>query len=83
MLRQVFGSDEVLDEMAGIHPVRRIGFPEDVADAVAWLFSDYSSYYTGQSLVLDGGLTAQRPFMRPAVMSANREAEEGEKQVVA
>lgn len=61
MLRQVFGTDAALDQMASIHPVRRIGFPEDVADAVAWLFSDYSSYYTGQSLVLDGGLTAQRP----------------------
>jgi NAD(P)-dependent dehydrogenase (short-subunit alcohol dehydrogenase family) len=68
MLRNIFGGDEVLDQMADIHPVRRIGFPEDVADAVAWLFSDYSSYYTGQSLVLDGGLTAQRPFMRPAAM---------------
>ena len=35
MLRQVFGGDEVLDQMAGIDPVRRIGFPEEVADAVA------------------------------------------------
>jgi NAD(P)-dependent dehydrogenase (short-subunit alcohol dehydrogenase family) len=64
MLRQVGGGDTGLDELADIHPVRRIGSPEDVADAVAWLFSDYSSYYTGQSLVLDGGLTAQRPFLR-------------------
>jgi NAD(P)-dependent dehydrogenase (short-subunit alcohol dehydrogenase family) len=71
MLRKVFGDEVVLDEMADIHPVRRIGSPEDVADAVAWLFSDYSSYYTGQSLVLDGGLTAQRPFMRPAAMPAH------------
>ena len=71
MLRQVFGGDAVLDQMAEIHPARRIGSPEDVADAVVWLFSDYSSYYTGQSLVLDGGLTAQRPFMRPAVMHAD------------
>jgi hypothetical protein len=29
--------------------------------------SDKSSYYTGQSLTLDGGLTAQRPYVqRPA-----------------
>ena len=68
MLRQVFGGDEVLDQMADVHPIQRIGDPEDVADAVAWLFSEYSSYYTGQSLVLDGGLTAQRPFIRPAMM---------------
>src|ERR1700678_2737442 len=61
MLREVFGGDEALNRMAAIHPIRRIGIPDDVADAVAWLFSDQSSYYTGQSLVLDGGLTAQRP----------------------
>jgi A-factor type gamma-butyrolactone 1'-reductase (1S-forming) len=76
MLRQVFGNDTALDELADIHPVRRIGSPEDVADAVAWLFSEYSSYYTGQSLVLDGGLTAQRPFMRPGGISAHKTAEE-------
>ena len=70
MLQQVFGSDSVIDEMATAHPIRRIGTPEDVADAVAWLFSERSSYYTGQSLVLDGGLTAQRPFVRRAVESA-------------
>jgi A-factor type gamma-butyrolactone 1'-reductase (1S-forming) len=70
MLRQVAGGDKALDELADIHPVRRIGSPEDVADAVAWLFSDYSSYYTGQSLVLDGGLTAQRPFLRSEGISS-------------
>jgi NAD(P)-dependent dehydrogenase (short-subunit alcohol dehydrogenase family) len=69
MLRQVVGNDTALDELADIHPVRRIGSPEDIADAVAWLFSEYSSYYTGQSLVLDGGLTAQRPFLRPEGIS--------------
>jgi NAD(P)-dependent dehydrogenase (short-subunit alcohol dehydrogenase family) len=70
MLRQVVGNDAALDELADIHPVRRIGSPEDVADAVAWLFSEYSSYYTGQSLVLDGGLTAQRPFLRAEGIAA-------------
>jgi NAD(P)-dependent dehydrogenase (short-subunit alcohol dehydrogenase family) len=72
MLRKVFGNDTVLDQMARIHPVHRIGSPEEVADAVAWLFSDYSSYYTGQSLVLDGGLTAQRPFLGPAAMPGHK-----------
>ena len=61
MLLDVFGSQEALDRMSAVHPIGRIGRPEDVADAVAWLFSDRSSYYTGQSLTLDGGLTAQRP----------------------
>jgi hypothetical protein len=43
--------------------IGRIGPPEEIADAVAWLFSDKSSYYTGQSLTLDGGLTSQRPYV--------------------
>jgi NAD(P)-dependent dehydrogenase (short-subunit alcohol dehydrogenase family) len=63
MLLDVFGTEEALDEMGAVHPIGRIGRPEEIADAVAWLFSDRSSYYTGQSLTLDGGLTAQRPYV--------------------
>ena len=63
MLLEVFGSEEALNRMAAVHPIGRIGRPEEIADAVAWLFSDRSSYYTGQSLTLDGGLTAQRPYV--------------------
>jgi NAD(P)-dependent dehydrogenase (short-subunit alcohol dehydrogenase family) len=63
LLRSVFG-DHAIEEMAAVHPIHRIGSPEDIADAVVWLFSDNSSYYKGQSLVLDGGLTAQRPSIR-------------------
>jgi NAD(P)-dependent dehydrogenase (short-subunit alcohol dehydrogenase family) len=37
MLHQVFGDDAVLDRMASVHPMRRLGFPDDVADAVASL----------------------------------------------
>jgi NAD(P)-dependent dehydrogenase (short-subunit alcohol dehydrogenase family) len=60
MLLSVFGNEEIT-QMGAVHPLGRIGRPEEIADAVAWLFSDQSSYYTGQSLTLDGGLTAQRP----------------------
>jgi A-factor type gamma-butyrolactone 1'-reductase (1S-forming) len=63
MLLDVFGTQEALDEMSAVHPIGRIGRPEEIADAVAWLFSNRSSYYTGQSLTLDGGLTAQRPYV--------------------
>jgi NAD(P)-dependent dehydrogenase (short-subunit alcohol dehydrogenase family) len=77
MLREVFGGDEALDRMGAIHPIRRIGIPDDVADAVAWLFSDQSSYYTGQSLVLDGGLTAQRPLSMAASNSRSRSSTYG------
>jgi NAD(P)-dependent dehydrogenase (short-subunit alcohol dehydrogenase family) len=63
MLLDVFGSQKALDEMSAVHPIGRIGRPKEIADAVAWLFSERSSYYTGQSLILDGGLTAQRPYV--------------------
>jgi NAD(P)-dependent dehydrogenase (short-subunit alcohol dehydrogenase family) len=67
MLLEVFGSEKALDRMGSIHPIGRIGRPEEIADAVAWLFSERSSYYTGQSLTLDGGLTAQRPYVTQPV----------------
>ncbi len=58
--------------MSAVHPIGRIGRPEEIADAVAWLFSDRSSYYTGQSLILDGGLTAQRPYVTQPPASDKR-----------
>jgi NAD(P)-dependent dehydrogenase (short-subunit alcohol dehydrogenase family) len=71
MLLEVAGSERAMDRMASVHPIGRIGRPEEIADAVAWLFSDKSSYYTGQSLILDGGLTAQRPY---ATQPVNQES---------
>jgi len=40
---------------AGRNPVRRVGFPEDIAAAAAFLASDEASYITGQTLYVDGG----------------------------
>ena len=37
-------------------PLSRIGQPEDIANAVAWLASDQASYVTGTTLFVDGGL---------------------------
>jgi NAD(P)-dependent dehydrogenase (short-subunit alcohol dehydrogenase family) len=43
-------------EIAGYHPLGRMGTPEEVAEAVLWLCSDAASFVTGHSMVLDGGL---------------------------
>jgi len=39
------------------NPVRRVGFPDDIAATVAFLASDEASYITGQTLYVDGGAT--------------------------
>ncbi len=44
--------------LAGI-PMGKLGKPEDILGAAIFLASDSSSYMTGQTIVIDGGLTAQ------------------------
>lgn len=41
--------------MEAQYPLKRLGRPEEVADAIAYLASDEASYVTGHGLVLDGG----------------------------
>jgi len=45
------------DEVVSEYPLHRLGLPEDVAAAVAYLASDDASWVTGQVLTVDGGLT--------------------------
>jgi NAD(P)-dependent dehydrogenase (short-subunit alcohol dehydrogenase family) len=45
------------DEVASAYPLKRLGVPEDIASAVAFLLSDEAAWVTGQTMVLDGGVT--------------------------
>lgn len=47
--------DEFRKMNAEANPVRRVGYPEDIAAAAAFLCSDEASYITGQTLYVDGG----------------------------
>ncbi len=51
---------EVYDALAGVVPLRRLGKPEEVAQAVAWLCSDAASFVMGHPLLVDGGVMAGR-----------------------
>lgn len=50
-------SEEQLQKDMDNYPMKRFGEPEEVAYAVIYLLSDASAWVTGQSLVIDGGLT--------------------------
>jgi NAD(P)-dependent dehydrogenase (short-subunit alcohol dehydrogenase family) len=50
---------EVMAARIAAHPIGRIGRPEEIADAVAWLCSDHSSFVTGTAIPVDGGYVAR------------------------
>ena len=45
------------EKVAARYPLKRLGVPEDIAGAVSFLLSSDASWITGQTLVLDGGVT--------------------------
>lgn len=45
--------------ISSLHPMQRMGTPEEVATMIVWACSDEASFVTGASLLVDGGYTAQ------------------------
>lgn len=53
-------ADPILGEaLASMHPMGRMGLPEEIAEAVVWLCSDAASFVTGHTMVIDGGNLAR------------------------
>ena len=50
--------EERFDEIMTKVPMRRLGIPEEIAEAVVWMCSDKASFMTGASHVVDGGYYA-------------------------
>jgi 2-hydroxycyclohexanecarboxyl-CoA dehydrogenase len=48
---------KIIDAMVKVVPFRRLGKPEDITGAVAFLASDEAAFITGQTLSVSGGLT--------------------------
>ena len=55
MMSSVKQDSKVLEGMLASIPLKRVGKPEDIANAVAFLAADESSYMTGSVVVVDGG----------------------------
>lgn len=53
---QTGSPEEMLEGCGQMHAMGRLGRPEEVADAIAFLASDWASFITGTSLIVDGGM---------------------------
>ncbi|ELY58629.1 SDR family NAD(P)-dependent oxidoreductase [Natronolimnohabitans innermongolicus] len=49
--------EQTKEEMARYYPLKRLGEPEDIANAMLFLASDEAAWITGQALVVDGGFS--------------------------
>jgi NAD(P)-dependent dehydrogenase (short-subunit alcohol dehydrogenase family) len=52
---------QMADAIAAMHPLPRLGEPEDVASLAAFLVSDEARWITGQLMAVDGGRSTLRP----------------------
>jgi NAD(P)-dependent dehydrogenase (short-subunit alcohol dehydrogenase family) len=60
MIDRITGGDPATEaQFTEMEPVKRMGTPEEVANAVLWLCSDAASFVTGHTMVVDGGAVAQ------------------------
>ncbi|TDQ32562.1 SDR family oxidoreductase [Zeaxanthinibacter enoshimensis] len=55
-------SEEALEKLLKLIPYQRIGVPEDIGSAAAWLASDESEYINGTTIYVDGGMTCYPGF---------------------
>ncbi len=57
LAHKITSNEKSLEYSLSMHPLKRIGQPQDVASAAAWLLEPENSWITGQSIVVDGGLS--------------------------
>jgi NAD(P)-dependent dehydrogenase (short-subunit alcohol dehydrogenase family) len=57
LLSRMVAGHVALDDIAKAVPIGRISAPEEIADAILWLSSDAAAFVTGETVVIDGGLT--------------------------
>lgn len=58
LAQNLLSSDERKQKSSEMHPLKRYGKPEDIAEAAMYLLTDKSSWITGQVLHVDGGMSS-------------------------
>ena len=53
--KQLWDTDEAVERITNMVPLRRWGKPEEVADTLAFLVSAHAGFITGEILTIDGG----------------------------
>ncbi|MBL8230097.1 MAG: SDR family oxidoreductase [Bryobacterales bacterium] len=61
LTKGIFEDPERLERIRSLHPMGRLGEPEEIGKAVRFLLSSDASFITGASLAVDGGLSAGHP----------------------
>jgi glucose 1-dehydrogenase len=59
---QAWDTPQAYAELLKLIPYKRIGEPNEIGRAAAWLASDYADYITGQTIYVDGGMTLYPGF---------------------
>lgn len=57
---RITGNELALRASTAMHPLGRVGEPDDVAAAIAWLIDPNTTWVTGQTVAVDGGLSTVR-----------------------
>ena len=57
MSQAFYDTPGVTERRSAVTPLRRVGMPQDIADAVTFLASDRASYINGDEIIVDGGYT--------------------------
>lgn len=64
LTRKVVSNSALLSGVLQLYPLARVGQPTEIAGVIDWLLSQESSWVTGQSLSVDGGLSSIRTIAR-------------------
>jgi NAD(P)-dependent dehydrogenase (short-subunit alcohol dehydrogenase family) len=59
MIAALEENEDVVDMLVSLHPIGRLGLPEEVAELVIWLSSQRASFVTGAFYPVDGGFLAR------------------------